>query len=408
MDKSILVSQTTTAETSGPPLSRLSSYGRRLTNDKPAPPPGNIQRPNLRYDFQYGLPSVREFPHEVWQRLLNRRIRNASLRSFRYGPPEGYAPLRDAIADYLRRARGVHCTSDQLVILNGSQQALDLATRLLLDPGERVVIEEPHYQGARKIFLAAGAQLVPAMVDNEGLNPFDLPKSVRNCKLIYVTPSHQFPTGAMMPASRRLALLAWARENGACILEDDYDGEYRYDGWPVPAIQGLDPSGPVLYIGTFSQSLFPSIRIGYLVLPKPLAQHFTAAKWLADRQTPTLEQEILADFISEGHFERHLRRARTRYAKRRSILLKELEESAGKHLEISGASAGMHVLVWLKNVSPSQLNTLIERAVQKGIGLYSISPYYLNPPKRAGLLLGYASLTEDAIRNGIRIFAKLL
>ena len=411
MEKSILIGGTPNAQrsTANSATPALSSYAKRVGVSHPFTASGSVRRPHFRYDFQYGLPGVGEFPHEVWQKLVSRRARASSMQSLRYGPAAGYLPLRQVIADYLRRARGVSCGPDEIVIVNGSQQALDLAARLLLDPNDDVIIEDPHYQGARQVFQAAGAKLIAAQVDEEGLNISGLPKSAESAKLVYVTPSHQFPTGGIMPAARRLALLAWARKNNSYILEDDYDGEYRYEGWPVAAIQGLDQAERVLYVGTFSKSLFPSIRIGFLVIPKTLIKHFTAAKWLADRQTSTLEQEVLTDFIQEGHFEKHLRRSRMKYASRRKVLLQALEQALGNRVQISGASAGVHLLVWIKNMSQAQLNKLIEGAAKEGVGLYSILPYYLNPPKnRAGLLFGYASLTEDAIRNGVRIFAKLV
>ena len=388
---------------------RLSAYGQHVAEHTPEPPPGQGAHLHpVRYDFRYGLPAVEEFPHDIWRRLLARRARGASLRSLRYGPAAGYEPLREAIADYLRRARAVVCEPEQIIVVNGSQQALDLTARVLLDPGDRVVMEEPQYQGARQVFQAASAQLLTAPVDAEGLDVTALPETAAEARLAYVTPSHQFPTGAIMSLTRRLALLAWAEQTDAYVLEDDYDSEYRYEGHPVEAVQGLDRSGRVIYIGTFSKVLFPALRLGYLVLPEPLVQPFVAAKWLTDRHTSTLEQEMLTDFIREGHFERHLRRARTRNAARRAVLLEALETYLGNRVEVSGANAGMHLLVWLHGVQAGRVDALIERAARVGIGIYSVTPYYLQPPPRAGLLLGYGSMTEDEIRAGIRALATIL
>jgi GntR family transcriptional regulator/MocR family aminotransferase len=389
---------------------RLSAFGERLAKDLSIYSSVNIARQHaIRWDFRYGLPSVAEFPHEIWRRLLARRARAASLRTLNYGSAAGYQPLREALADYLRRHRAVACDAEQILIVNGSQQAIDLIARVLLDPGDRVIIEEPHYQGARKILQAIGARLIAVDVDNEGLITSHLPTA----RFAYITPSHQFPTGAVMSLTRRLALLAWAENADAYLVEDDYDSEYRYDGRPIEAVQGLDRAERVIYVGTFSKVLFPSLRVGYLVLPKSLIEIFTAAKWLSDRHTATLEQEVLADFIREGHFERHLRRSRARNAARRNALLAALTEHLGDSVEISGANAGIHLLIWLKGVTGAHniqkaTSALIERAEQAGIGIYSIAPYYLNPPNRVGLIIGYAALTEREIRAGIKRLAALL
>ncbi len=388
---------------------RLSAYGRHAVANSPLNPPSDPSRASgLRYDFRYGLPAVEEFPHDIWRRLLARRARSASLRSLRYGSPEGYGPLREAIADYLRRSRAVICDPEQIVVVNGSQQALDLTARVLLDPGDRVVIEEPHYQGARQVFLAAGAELLPGRVDAEGLDVAVLPEGASQARLAFVTPSHQYPSGAIMSLARRLALLSWAEAADAYVLEDDYDSEYRYEGRPVEAVQGLDRNGRVIYVGTFSKVLFPALRLSYMVLPRPLVQPILSAKWLTDRHTSTLEQEMLTDFIREGHFERHLRRSRTRNAALRAVLLDALDTHLGARISISGANAGIHLLVWLHDVAPTQLDALIAAAAHVDVGLYAVTPYYMTPPSLAGLLLGYAAMTETDIRDGIERLAGVL
>ena len=388
---------------------RLSAYGRRVAQNTSLPPPSALPHCHpVRYDFRYGLPDVAAFPHETWRRLLARRARGVSMPALHYGPPEGYAPLREAIAAYLRRSRAVLCDPEQIIVVNGSQQALDLTARVLLDAGDTVLIEEPHYQGARQVFLAAGARLVPVPVDPEGLVTTALPDAHAGARLVYVTPSHQFPTGAIMSLVRRLALLQWAETTEAFVLEDDYDSEFRYAGRPVEAVQGLDRSGRVIYIGTFSKVLFPALRLGYLVLPPPLVALFAAAKWLTDRHTSTLEQAVLTDFIHEGHFEHHLRRSRTRNAARRTALLEALSTHLGPRVEVSGANAGVHLLVWLRDIAPHQLSVFIDCAAQAGVGLYPVTPYYFAPPPRAGLLLGYAAMTEEEIRAGIQCLAAVL
>jgi GntR family transcriptional regulator / MocR family aminotransferase len=392
----------------GTPL-HLSAYGRRVAQNTALPPPSAMPHCQpVRYDFRYGLPDGAAFPHDTWRRLLARWTRAVSVQALHYGPPEGYAPLRQAIASYLQRARAVVCEPEQILVVNGSQQALDLAARVLLNAGDRVLIEEPHYQGARQVFLAAGANLMTVPIDAEGLVSTALPEAAAEARLVYVTPSHQFPTGAIMSLVRRLALLQWAETTGTYVLEDDYDSEFRYAGRPVEAVQGLDRSGRVVYVGTFSKVLFPALRLGYLVLPPPLVPLFTAAKWLTDRHTSTLEQAVLADFIYEGHFEHHLRRSRTRNAARRATLLEALDTYLGTRVEVSGANAGVHLLVWLRDVAPQQLSAFIDCAARAGVGLYSVTPYYLMPPPRAGLLLGYAALTTEEIRAGVQRLAAVL
>jgi GntR family transcriptional regulator/MocR family aminotransferase len=387
----------------------LSAYGQRVVQNTVLPPPSAVPHCQpVHYDLRYGLPDAAAFPHETWRRLLARWARAVSVQELHYGPPEGYAPLRQAIAGYLQRARAVVCEPEQIIVVNGSQQALDLTARVLLDAGDRVLIEEPHYQGARQVFLAAGAQLMTAPIDPEGLVTTELPEAAAAVRLVYVTPSHQFPTGAIMSLARRLALLQWAETAEAYVLEDDYDSEFRYAGRPIEAVQGLDRSGRVIYVGTFSKVLFPALRLGYLVLPPPLVPLFTAAKWLADRHTSTLEQAVLTDFIHEGHFERHLRRARTRNAARRTALLEALDMYLGTRVEVSGANAGVHLLVWLQDVAPQYLGAFIDCAARAGVGLYPVTPYYLVPPPRAGLLLGYAGLTEEEIRAGVQRLAAVL
>ncbi|MGE0873881.1 MAG: PLP-dependent aminotransferase family protein [Burkholderiales bacterium] len=361
-----------------------------------------------RFDFRYGLPSVQDFPFFVWRKLLMRRLRRPTLASVNYAHPQGHRPLRAALADYLQRVRAVNCNPERIVVVNGSQQALDLISRVLLDPGDRVLIEDPQYLVARQVLLAGGAKLVPAPVDGEGLVIDRIPKRARHARLAYVTPSHQFPTGAVMPLSRRLALLAWAQRNGTYVIEDDYDSEYRYAGRPIEAVQALDRDGSVIYVGTLSKTMFPSMRVGYLVLPAQLVPAFVAAKFLADRHTPTLLQEVLADFIGEGHFERHLRRTRTRNESRRAALLAALRAAFGDGVEVTGSGAGLHMLVWLNELPLARLEELLRHAREDGIGVYPVAPCYLVPPRRAGLLLGYAALDEAEIRRGIERLGRIV
>jgi GntR family transcriptional regulator/MocR family aminotransferase len=300
------------------------------------------------------------------------------------------------------------CGGDQVIIVNGSQQALDLIARVLVDPGDRVVIEDPHYRGARLAFETMGADIVPVPVDADGLDVRLLPTTASRQRLAYVTPSHQFPTGSVMPVARRLALLKWASAAGAWIVEDDYDSEYRYEGRPLEALQPLDRDGRVIYVGPFSNVLFPSLRLGYIVLPKPLVALFTTAKWVADRHSATLEQMALADFFTEGHFERHVRRARASAASRRRALLAALDECFGKRVEISGSNAGIHLLAWFEDLHPSDVAAVVTSAASIGIGIYNVADCYRDAPSRAGILFGYGSLSECAIQNAVMRLAHVI
>jgi GntR family transcriptional regulator/MocR family aminotransferase len=362
----------------------------------------------LRYDFRYGRPAAQEFPREIWRRLLAARVRSSSSESTGYGPPSGYEPLRIAIKDYLSRARGISCDVDQIVIVSGSQQAFDLCARLLIDPGDGVVIEEPHYPGISLPFAAEGAKLIPVPVDGDGLDPAKLPSPGTRMRAICVSPCHQFPTGVVMPLARRMALLDWAQRSGAWVLEDDYVSELRYGGRPIEALQALDRHGNVIHVGTFSKTLLPALRLAYAVLPRALVAPFVSAKWLADRYTAMLGQEVLAEFVASGHFERYLRRACHRNAARRQVLIESLERHLGDRVEITGDNAGVHLMVWLNDMKPRDLPSIIARAEQGGVGVYPITPYFSTPPARAGLLFGYASLTESEIRQGIRKLATII
>jgi GntR family transcriptional regulator / MocR family aminotransferase len=388
---------------------RTSTYARRLSRDPAVPSPdASAARAIPRYDFRYGTPALDEFPREIWRRLLAARARRTSRDAVGYASPRGYGPLREALAEYLRRARGVSCDAGQILIVNGSQQAFDLAARVLLDPGDRAVVEEPYYPGATAPFEAVGARLVRIAVDAEGLDTARLPPPGAGVRLAYVTPCHQFPTGVIMPLERRLVLLDWASRVGAWIVEDDYVSEFRYEGRPLEALQSLDRDGRVIYVGTFSKTLFPALRLAYLVLPRPLVRPFAAVKWVTDRFSATLAQEAVADFITSGRFERYLRRAGGRNAARRRALISALRQHFGDRVEIAGENTGVHLLVWLNDVRPRDLDAVIARAARLGVGIYPIGPYYARAPERAGLLFGYASLSEAEIRAGIRLLADVI
>jgi GntR family transcriptional regulator/MocR family aminotransferase len=351
----------------------------------------------LPYDFAYGRSDIETFPFAMWRRMLLRCARKAPISELDYGPAVGNSVLREAICAHLRRARAVFCHPSQIVVVNGSQQALDLVARVLIEPGDEVAIEEPGYQGTREVLRAAGARLHAVAVDRDGLKPAELPASAR---IAFVTPSHQFPTGAILSLARRLELLEWSRRKNAVIVEDDYDGEFHYQGQPLESLQGLDREGRVIYIGTFSRTVFSSLRIGYLIAPQALVPAFTAAKWLSDRHTAALEQHALAEFISSGMYERYLRRVRRRNASRRQTLLRSLREFMENRVEVTGDGAGAHVVLWPRRRIAEQV--LIAAAASRGVGIYGISSYFVKPPLRTGVLLGYSRMKEKEIREGIR------
>jgi GntR family transcriptional regulator/MocR family aminotransferase len=356
--------------------------------------------------FRPGVPALDEFPRVLWARLAARLLRHAPDAILTYGDPAGYRPLRQAIAGYLRAARGVRCSADQVIITAGSQQALDLAVRLLLDPGDTAWVEDPGYLGARGAFRAAAVRPVPIAVDREGFNAAEGEIRAPDARLACVTPSHQFPLGATMPLARRMMLLEWARRRRAWIVEDDYDSEFRYAGRPLPALQGLDSSGRVIYTGTFSKVLFPALRLGYMVVPEQLVDAFVTARALADRHPPGLEQALAAEFLAEGHFARHLRRMRALYAERQQALLTALRTEIGGSLEVAPDEAGMHLIAWLPNNADDA--EVARRAVEAGVMLNAVSTYSMKTRLRPGLLLGYAAFNARQIREATRKLGAIL
>jgi GntR family transcriptional regulator/MocR family aminotransferase len=380
---------------------RLSRYGRAAGAAVKANFLGK-QSPRARYDFAYGRSDVEVFPFEMWRRMLLRHARKASVRALDYGPTGGSVALREAISLHLRRSRAVLCDPSQVIVVSGSQQALDLVARVLIEPGDRIAVENPCYQGTREVLRASGARLSAVPVDRDGLNPGRLPEGTR---MVFVTPSHQFPTGAVLSLPRRLHLVDWARRVEALVVEDDYDGEYRYEDQSLQSLQGLDAEGRVIYIGTFSRTVFSSLRIGYLVVPKPLISVFTSAKWLCDRHTATLEQETLAEFITSGLYERHLRRVRRRNAARREALREAIGKYLGDRVEVTGFGAGAHVALWpAARVSETDV---IAAAAKLSVAVYGISRYFLSAPRK-GFMLGYSRMKESDIREGVRRLSQVL
>ena len=352
--------------------------------------------------FGVHQPALDQFPFQIWTSLVGRHSRNPHASAIHQIHPLGTERFRNAICDYLRAARGVKCDTDQIMIVSGSQQALDITARVLLDPGNAVWVEEPGYSLERIVLTAAGCRLIPVPVDNEGMDVNIGIKRARKARAAFVTPSHQYPLGSTMSASRRLQLLNWAQDSGAWIIEDDYDSEYRYESLPVASLHGLDVNSRVIYIGTFSKVLFPSLRLGYLVIPRDLVDRFVAVRYAMDIFPPYLYQEVLADFITGGHFTRHLRKMRQIYGERRTALIEslrnEIPSKAG--LEVHGTEAGMHLTITL----PDKFNDaeIAAKAVQERLWLWPLSPSYISDKPRQGFVLGFGSTSPDHMPVAVR------
>ena len=300
----------------------------------------------------------------------------------------------------------MRCDADQVIIVAGTQQALDLIARVLLDPDDLVLVEDPCYPGARNALLAAGARVLSVAVDQEGFDLTAALESGRKARLVYVTPSHQFPLGVTMSLPRRLALLEWAKRSGSFVIEDDYNSEFRYAGRPLASLQGLDQDGRVIYLGTFSKTIFPSTRLGCLVVPKDLSNIFIAARALIDRHSPSLDQAILADFINEGHFTRHIRKMRKLYAERQQVLVEAAGRDLTGVLELKPAEAGMHLVAWLPpGVSDKSASG---KAARYGVEAAPLSAYAETPQARGALVLGYAAVNAKQIKAGLRRLSQAL
>jgi GntR family transcriptional regulator/MocR family aminotransferase len=379
----------------------LSSYARRLQ-----PFRGAAARP-IRA-FRANQPALDQFPTTLWAQVAARRLRRVSTNLLAGGEALGYRPLREAVAGYLNSSRGVKCTADQVLILSGAQEALDRTARILLNPGDPVWMEEPGYPGAGVVFGAVGACIRRVPVDDEGLDFEQGRKRWSAPKLVYVTPGHQFPLGVTMSLRRRLALLEWARRSGTLIFEDDYDSEYRYSGRPIPAMQGLDRSGVVIFAGSFSAVLFPALRLGYLVVPPEMVDVFAAAESVSTHHPPLLEQAVLCDFIVEGHFARHIRRMRELYAERLQVLLESAKERFSGLLEISSVEAGLQTIGWLKRGVRAQ--RIAELAVSRNVEVVPLEVYASGRSRRSseGLVLGFAAVDPRELRRGVEQLTEIL
>ena len=372
-----------------------------------------LPRPPRHRAFVPGLPDLEDFPFDIWGRSLARTWRRPPRDLLSHGAAAGHLPLRRAIAAYLRAVRALDCTAEQVIITSGAQQALDLAARLLLAPGDAVWLEEPGYPGLRGPLLANGAELVPVPVDDEGLSLAEGRRLAPAARLAVVSPSHQYPMGVTMSLARRLELLDWARSNDAWILEDDFDSEYRYAGRPLAALQGLDAAegpGCVLYVGSFSKVLFPSLRLGYLVVPPGLAEAFARARAAVDDHPSATVQPALAAFIEEGHFAAHVRRMRGRYAERQAALLEAARQHLDGRLTLAPDPAGMHLVARLGPELAGRLSDgeIEGRAAAAGVTAFALSTFFLGKPRQEGLLLGYAALSEAEIDAGAQRLAGVL
>jgi GntR family transcriptional regulator/MocR family aminotransferase len=361
------------------------------------------------FDFFVGRPCPHSFPRRIWRRLLLNRLASAGSALSEYPHPAGLLELRHAIADHLGTARGMSVRAAQIVVVNGIQEALNIIARMFVRPGTPVAIEDPCYRGALSTFESYGAEMVPVPVDQDGICVDHLPE--RALSFVYVTPSHQFPTGETLPAGRRMELLSWATRVGAYIVEDDYDSDFRFDGPPLTALAGLDSSASVIYLGTFSKSIGAGLRIGYLAVPVELAEKAIAIKAILNAGQSWLDQAVLADFISSGSFARHLNHVRSVYRSRRDCLLDALRQHFGR-VAVSGHQGGMHVMWQLPDSLPPAA-AVQATALTHGVGVYSLRSavafdFTQTRLSTRALVLGYPALTEEQIREGITRVARAL
>ena len=401
---------------------RLSRYARRLRqirknfadrapqnrlperHPRAVPLRGSRSRPARA--FRGGEPALDAFPADLWAQVAARRLRRVSTNLLAGGEALGYRPLREAVAEYLNTSRGVKCSPDQVLIISGVQEALDRVAHLVLDPGDSVWMEEPGYPGAASTFHAVGAKICPVPIDAEGL---DLKTGQHRCpqpRLVYVTPAHQFPLGVTMSLPRRLSLLEWARRSKTVIFEDDYDSEYRYSGRPVPALQGLDRAGVVIFAGSFTNVLFPALRLGYVVVPHNMVDIFAAAESVSTHHPPLIEQAVLCDFIREGHFARHVRRMRELYAERLQVLVEAAQAQLKGLLELVNIEAGLRTVGWLQGKISGE--RAAQAAADRNVEVVPLSRYAYGRIHRQGLVLGFAAVDAKELRRGVEDLARAL
>lgn len=370
---------------------RFSEYGKRVAYDP------NFEAQPMRA-FRANLPAVDLFPMKIWSAIAAKHLRAGNAELLIGCDPAGFRPLREAVADYLNSWRGVKCTPGQVLIVSGVQEAIDIAARVLLNPGDRACVEDPGYPAAATVFESCGARVIPVPVDEEGLQVRD--DLMRDAHLLYVTPAHQAPLGVTMSLRRRLALLEWAKRSQAFILEDDYDSEYRYSSRPVPALQGIDRDANVIFTGSFNKVLFPSLRLGYIVAPHEVMAKLEAVKSITSRHAQLVDQVVLCDFITQGHFARHVRRMREVYAERLGVLLDSVRSRLDGALEISDIEAGLQTTARL---GPDFDAIAVETAARaRGIHISALSKFARLPLTSDGLQLGFAAVGPAEIRRGVR------
>ncbi|MFL6118129.1 PLP-dependent aminotransferase family protein, partial [Actinophytocola sp.] len=359
----------------------------------PAPPP---------YDFSVGVPDTRRFPIEAWRRQVARQLRDLDPAAANYGDPAGHPALRAEIARHIGLSRAVRVPPAQVLVTSGAQQALDLVARVLVEPGNRVAVEEPGYPPARELFTSFGARLAGVPVDADGVDVSAIPAGTR---LVYTTPSHQFPLGPPMSLARRTALLDWARRSDAVVVEDDYDSEFRFADRPLESLHSLDRGDRVLYVGSFSKTMLPMLRLGFLVAPPSLMPALLAAKRLSDRQTDLTTQGAMARFMAEGLFVRHVRRSTREYATRRAAILTVLRRDFADLLEIVPSTAGLHLAVWPRG--DVDVPALVERAAAAGVRVEDMAGYHGFGPGRPGLAIGYGGVVPNRIEDGLRLLGEV-
>lgn len=361
-------------------------------------PPRVFDEP-AEFDFRAGIPDTRLFPFDTWRRLQGRQWRRSAVGKDTYGDPAGDAGLRDAIARHVAISRGVRATAADVIVTNGTQQGADIVARALLAPGDLVAVEDPGYGPPRRLFESLGLRIGGVPVDDEGLVVDEIPTDT---KLLFVSPSHQFPLGTAMSLRRRMALLSWAEEHDAAILEDDYDSEFRLSGRPIEPLQMLDPTGRVIYVGTFSKTMLATLRVGFVVVPESIQPAVQAAKYLADWHTSLPTQRTLAAFIDGGWFARHVRRMRGIYRERHEQISAVLQRDFAGELEVLPAAAGVHISALARKRSVDEIAAVVRGAARLGVAVQELAPFAVGPSRRAGLLLGYGAIATEHIEDGLR------
>jgi len=363
--------------------------------------PPDEPMPSVRYQFGVGLPDPALFPLDLWRRLIARELRALAPDAADYADPAGHPALRVAIARHVGIARSVSAAADDVLITNGAQQALDLLGRILLDPGDCVAVEEPGYRPARRLFASYGARVVGVPVDDEGLDVAAIPREAR---LVYTTPSHQFPLGVSMSLRRRAALLDWAERRGAVVIEDDYDSEFRFADRPLAPLQSLDNGGRVVYVGSFSKTLLPTLRLGFLVAPASLRPALSTARQLSDWHGGLLTQAALARFLDDGLFARHVRKAAREYAARHALVRAVVEEDL-PYLQLIPSVAGLHVCARLASCADVDLDQVVSRARADGVAIRALSRFASESVDQRGLVIGYGAIKRERIVHGLHRLA---